>query len=331
MSRVRTDSFSASAVAFLTDSEVRERLDFAELVGEIEAAHVALARGGARLFTIVRESLAGGAVFGIKSGSWLDRGLLGLKQGGYWSGNKALGMPRHQAVVCLFDPTTGRLDAVVEATTLTALRTAAATSVAAKRLAARWTTALVIGVGQQAEAQARALSWAFPGVSIRCYDAHRRDPRRAASLADRLERDGLPAKAAPRLRRAVEEADLIVTATPSQTPLFPASWLQPGAHVSAVGADTRGKRELDARLLASAKLVVDDWDQSSEIGECQYGECLRNGDRPSTLGEVLAGMRPGRESSDEITVFDSTGLAIQDLVAARLALRTRGVAANRQA
>jgi alanine dehydrogenase len=323
-----TNSFSARALTFVSDTDVRERLDFAELVGEIETAHVALAHGEARLFTIVRESLAGGDVFGIKSGSWLARGLLGLKQGGYWPNNRALGMPSHQSIVCLFDPTTGRLNAVVEATTLTALRTAAATSIAAKRLAARWTTALVIGVGQQAEAQARALAWTFPGIGIQCHDAHRTDATRAASLADRLQRDGLEAKAAPRLREAIQEAHMIVTATPSQTPLFPSSWLQMGTHVSAVGADTRGKRELDARLLATAKVVVDDWGQSRNIGECQYGDCLRDGVRPSTLGEVLAGIRPGRESSEEITVFDATGLAIQDLVAAQLSLRTSGGAAN---
>jgi ornithine cyclodeaminase/alanine dehydrogenase-like protein (mu-crystallin family) len=133
------------------------------------------------------------------------------------------------------------------------------------------------------------------------------------------------------VRECVEAAEVLVTATPARQPVVESSWVKPGTHINAIGADAPGKQELEAALLKRARVIVDDRDQAFHSGEVNVPlekGILRPEEIPATLGEVVAGSKPGRTSRDEITVFDSTGLAIQDLAVARLAYercRERGL------
>ena len=123
---------------------------------------------------------------------------------------------------------------------------------------------------------------------------------------------------------SLAEADVVITVTPSQRPLIEHGWLRPGTHVSAMGADTRGKQELAAALVAAAAVFVDEPAQAISIGECQHAFAaglITLADVRGTLGEVIAGLKPGRRSDGEITLFDGTGVALQDLAVAELAVR----------
>ncbi|HEY8870462.1 MAG TPA: hypothetical protein VIM30_13880 [Candidatus Limnocylindrales bacterium] len=125
------------------------------------------------------------------------------------------------------------------------------------------------------------------------------------------------------LEAEVRAADVVVTVTPSTVPLVERAWLRPGAHVSAMGADTRGKQEHEVATLPAARVIVDDWPQARSLGECQHAVAAGLfADRPpATIGEVIAGTAGGRMSADEITLFDATGIALQDLAVAALAER----------
>ena len=156
----------------------------------------------------------------------------------------------------------------------------------------------------------------LPIEEVRCYD---KDGAAADALVRDAAANGLRATAAKSAEEAIAGADVVVTATPSFQPIVQQEWIQPGMHVNAFGADTRGKQEIDEKLMPRAKVVVDYLPQSREIGECQHA--FRSGlieGVHAELGEILAGKKPGRESEAEITLFDATGIALQDLaVAAR--------------
>ena len=135
---------------------------------------------------------------------------------------------------------------------------------------------------------------------------------------------GLALEPQPRPRETVAEADMVITVTPSQQPLIEAGWLRAGTHVSAMGADTRGKQELAAAVVVAASVFADEPEQAVSIGECQHAFAaglITLSDLRGTLGEVIAGLCQGRRSDGEITVFDGTGVALQDLAVAQLAVR----------
>ena len=144
---------------------------------------------------------------------------------------------------------------------------------------------------------------------------------RAEACAREWVEQGLEGRAAPTARHAVEGADVVVTTTPSREPLVMGEWIGPGVHVNAVGADAKGKRELDAALLLRAKYVTDKTNQCASIGELQHTPAAAV---HAELGEICAGLLPGRTAPDEVTVFDSTGCSFQDLVVAGYVLQVAG-------
>lgn len=227
-------------------------------------------------------------------------------------GNPKRGRPSIYGTVILNDAATGEPRAVMDGSLLTKMRTAAASALAARTLGRRDSRTLgVVGCGAQAPAQVEAFRHAFRLREILLAD---RGPGKAETLARRL---GPPARPA-----TIEEAagcDLLVTVTPARGPVVRRQWVRPGTHISAIGADGPGKQELDPALLRAAKVVVDDPEQAEKGGEINvpvsrglYSIRRVHG----TLGQVLAGKRPGRTSRDEITLFDSTGLALQDVALA---------------
>jgi len=222
------------------------------------------------------------------------------------------GLPAVLGMYILSDPATGEPLAVMDATYLTATRTGAAAGVASKYLARGDSKSVgFIGCGVQAHAALAALRVVFGDLEV---VAHDRDGAAAETFA---------IQAGGRAAEAVEAAgcDVVCTLTPSRTPVVESQWIRPGTHINALGADGPGKQELEMRILRDAKVVIDDLHQAKGGGEINValsrGE-LRVDDLYGSLGEVVAGMKPGRETDDEITVFDSTGLAIQDVSVARI-------------
>ncbi|OZI34099.1 ornithine cyclodeaminase family protein [Bordetella genomosp. 10] len=248
--------------------------------------------------------------FSVKAGA--TRATAGVKMGFNWPSNKALGMPSHNSIIVIFDQSVGRITAVIEAGVVNAYRTSAADAVAVDALArpdARCLT--VFGAGNQAGYECLALARIRPIEEIRVVN---RDAEEARIFVERLARHGLRATLAE-AEEGCRAADIIVTATPSRAPLFEAAWVRPGAHVSTMGADSQGKQEAPVALLERASLFCDLPEQSTRIGELQHlAGPIAAGDKPLTaVGRVLAGTAPGRQSDEEITLFDSSGIALQDL------------------
>ncbi len=251
--------------------------------------------------------------FSVKSGS--APGYAGVKLGSYWPSNDALGIPRHGTTIVLLDEQNGRLAAVVEAAQVNAFRTAAADAVSADVLARRDATTLtVFGNGHQALYECLALSRIRP---IERINVVARDPARGEAFVTELSERGLEAHLSD-ARSACEAADVITCATASRGPLFEADWVRPGTHVASMGSDTRGKQELPPDLLRRARLFCDLPAQSVVIGEFQHiGDGVADGVLGLTaIGDVLSGAAQGRVNRDDITVFDSSGIALQDLAVA---------------
>lgn len=236
---------------------------------------------------------------------------------------RKFGLPTVMATILLIEPKNGKLLAILGGTRITALRTGAAGGIAAKYLARKDSeTAGFIGTGVQARTQLLALLSVFPSLTkIRAWDASPKAAEafvaEAKSKANRLE-----ATSAATAEDAVEGADIVVTTTPSTKPVVQNSCVSDGMHFNCIGADAPGKEEMDPAILRRAKIVVDDWDQASHSGEINVPlsqGMLSKEDVWAELGEVVAGKKPGRLSPGEVTVFDSTGLAIQDAVTAELA------------
>ena len=225
-------------------------------------------------------------------------------------GNPARGLPTVTGLVLLSNAETGALEAVLDAVAVTALRTAAAAVVALDTLHGRASSVAVVGCGANGAEAARMLT--ARGVRPLVWDV---DPMRCAAVAGEL-----GAEVAGSLADALA-SDAVITVTPGREILFAAGSLRAGQHVSLMGADGPGKAELAIEELERGRVFCDDWQQASHGGELTAAVAAGRLDRRDVtpLGAVLAGEAPGRTADDEITLFDSTGLAIQDLAIARLA------------
>lgn len=265
-----------------------------------------------RVFPVVREPLSTGGVFGIKSGDVQAQGLLGFKAAGFWPANRQRGGEPHQATILLIDPATGRPLCVIDGNTVTTVRTGAAGGLGLQQLARPDSTRLCIfGTGVQARIQLDFALRLLPSLREVLY-VGTSGQRNAAFEAHFAQRCHI-APASDR-NAAVAQSDIVITATPGGGALFDLQAVQPGTHLNCVGADTRGKRELPEGLLPRAHLVVDDRTQAQQIGETQWAP-----DTPSIeLGDLLTGKTPFERAPADITVFDMTGLALQDLTVARL-------------
>ncbi len=248
--------------------------------------------------------------FSIKSAATAS--FAGLKVGSFWPGNPAIGLPRHNSVILLFDQNVGRVEWVIEAGKVNAYRTAAADAVAADVLARKDASVLTIfGAGNQALFECIAIARVREISQVLVVA---RDSERGEAFVDTLRAQGLNAEQAP-AQAACEQADIVVTATPAREPLFSAGWIRPGTHVVSMGSDAAGKQELPPELFERAALFCDYPAQAVVMGDLQHF----GGDRAriTALGDVLLGRAKGRTSQDQITVFDSSGIALQDLTIAR--------------
>lgn len=285
----------------------------------IEDCFAAMSRGEAYNFPVVREALGEGRQYGFKSG--LDRAAaqMGVKAGGYFPGNAARGMINHQSSVFLFDPESGRPVAMVGGNLLTALRTAAAAAISIDRLARADAKVLgMVGAGHQAGFQLRAAARARTFDRVIAWNLH---PDMLPKLGEIAAELGLPFEAVPLERMA--EADVIVTITSSPAASLMADHVSPGTHLACMGTDTVGKQEVEPALLARARVFTDEVAQSVSIGEAQHavGAGLIAAGDITPLGDVISGRHGGRASGDEITLFDGTGVGLQDIAVAAMAVR----------
>ncbi|MEM6617252.1 MAG: iminosuccinate reductase BhcD [Pseudomonadota bacterium] len=294
----------------------------------VEAVFAAMATGDAWNFPVVREALGyQDALYGFKSGFDKAGLALGLKSGGYWPNNAAKGLTNHQSTVVLFDPDTGRPKALVGGNYLTAVRTAAASSVSIAHLARRDAKVIgMVGAGHQSTFQLRA---ALEQRSFEKIVAWNIDMSMLAGLQAVAEEHGIAFEGLEREALGAE-ADVIIAITSAHEPLVMKEWIKPGTHIACMGTDTVGKQEVDPALVAASKTFTDEIAQSTTLGEAQHAvaQGLMKADDITPIGAVINGTAPGRTSENEITLFDGTGVGLQDLAAAAVAVE-RAVASGK--
>ena len=305
----------------ISEKIARQTVNITDAITAVEKVFSAMEKGKAENYPVVRESLESmKAVFGVKSGYDGQGMALGLKAGGYWSENLSRGLENHQSGILLFDHETGRAKAVISATYLTGLRTAASSALAAKYIARKESKVLgIIGAGGQAVYQIMGMKALLGIEKVIAFDL---SPKKIETLGEKMSEINLPFEAAD-AQATAEQADIIVTVTPSKSPVIKKKWIRSGTHICAMGADTKGKQELPEDLVAASSVFVDSIEQAITIGECQKAYGLGLISRSSikgTLGGLINGSVPGRKNRDEITVFDGTGVALQDLAVAQLSI-----------
>jgi len=297
-----------SAVPFLSGSDVEAAVSPERALEAVREAFIAYARGEWSMPPKVYVPAYPAGDF--RAMPALGAGHALLKWVTSFPGNPALGLPTVAGLVLLSDASNGTLRAVLDAGAVTALRTGAAAVLAAETLGrSDAQTAAVVGAGVNGKAAAR--TFLARGRDVALYDV---DPERATQAAHELD-------AGVATRDEALAADLLVTMTPGHEILLPEGSLRPGQHVSLMGADGPGKAEIAVEELLRARIFADDWEQASHNGELAHAvERGLTRDHMTQLGDVLAGTAPGRQSKDDITIFDSTGLAIQDLAIALVAI-----------
>lgn len=286
----------------------------------VEQVFAAMARDTAYNFPVIREAIGhADALYGFKSGFDRESLALGLKSGGFWPRNADRGLTNHQSTIFLFDADTGRCRAVVGGNLLTALRTAAASAVSIRHLARPDARVLgMIGAGHQSTFQLRAALDQRDFDRVVGWNLNPADLDRLAKVADER---GIPFQAVD-LDQLGAQADVIITITSSFAPILQAAQVRPGTHLACMGTDTKGKQEVEAALLGKASVFTDEVAQSVTIGEAQHAvaQGLIAPDDITQIGAVINGDRPGRVSDDQITLFDGTGVGLQDLAVASAAV-----------
>ncbi len=316
-----TSETNSGGLVIVTEDACKAVIDRASSFTAVESVFAAMAKGDAYNFSVIREAIGhADALYGFKSG--FDRAgmALGLKSGGYWPGNMDKGLTNHQSTIFLFDPDTGKLKALVGGNYLTAVRTAASSAVSVAHLAREGSKTLgIIGAGHQASFQLRA------AVEQRQFEkivAWNKSPERLGHLAKVAADIGLPFDVLER-EQVAAQSDVIITITSAHESLLMNDWVRPGTHIACMGTDTRGKQEVDPQLFASASIFTDEVAQSITIGEAQHaveqGLIAQSGITP--IGDVINGVHGGRSSAEEVTLFDGTGVGLQDLAVASTAVR----------
>jgi ornithine cyclodeaminase/alanine dehydrogenase len=316
-----------ATLRILSACDLERILRMEDVVGVVERAYILYSSGQAGVFPILSKEFEHERnEMDIKAGHLAGAGLYGLKIIGWAADNPVKrNIPALAGLVVVMEIESQQPLGLVEARTVTRLRTGAAGAVGARVLSREDSkVALVVGLGEQGEAQVEGLMNARPGLNrvIACA----RDPEKTKAYVAKMQKrfpsalfEGIGFED---LAGGCREADIIVTCTPSHKPFLEKSWIRPGTHINAIGADLAGKQELEVELVASARLVGDSRDQVLRQGECQtaFKAGLISAEDVGEIGEILLGLKPGRSSDKEITIFDATGMAIQDILTAELSL-----------
>jgi ornithine cyclodeaminase/alanine dehydrogenase-like protein (mu-crystallin family) len=309
----------------LSEAAVRRLVEIDELIAALERAHAEFSTGGAVMPVrqVVPLPEIGGRITTMPAYLWAERAL-GMKVVTFFKDNPARGLPAILGTIHLYSAETGKLAAIMDGTYITAIRTACASAMATHALANPDTPVLgILGAGVQARSHIAALARVRKIAKIKIYSPSGASARTVKDELEPLVK--LPIEPAPSAEAAVRGADLVVTATSAPTPVLDRAWLKPGAHINAVGSHRPDLRELDAATLKAARLFVDSRDAiMAECGDVLLAikeGAIQAGDASTEIGEVLAGKKPGRTSSSDITLYKSVGIAVQDVATAALVYR----------
>ena len=306
----------------LSEKEIRRLIDIEEMIGALEKAHLQFSTGKAVMPVrlVVPLPQIKGRITSMPAYLGEDRAL-GMKVVTYFQQNPKEGLPAILATIMLYSPETGKILALMDGSFITAVRTACASAMATKILANPESSTLgVLGAGVQARAHIRALCQVRAIKRIKLYSPSGNSARR---LKEELEPEvKIEIEPVESAEKTVRGADLLVTATTAKEPILNSSWLRPGAHINAIGSHRPDLREIDAATMKRAKVFVD----SREAIMVECGDVLlaiKEGaiaERHASveIGEVLAGNKPGRTTPEEITLYKSVGIAVQDVAAAQL-------------
>jgi alanine dehydrogenase len=302
----------------LKRSDVANLLSIGECITSVEHAFKLYASGDARPPGILGIPAEDGG-FHIKAGIMnLRKKYFAAKINANFPGNDKYRLPTIQGVIAVLDAEKGKLLALMDSIEITILRTGAATAVAAKYLAKTNAKKVSIcGSGNQGKISLRAIKTVRSIEEVSIFDI---DRKKAEMFAHDLSTElNIPIHVATDPERAVHESDICVTCTSSKKPILFRKFIAPGTFVAAVGSDSEEKQELEPSLLTVGKLVTDITAQCALIGELHHGieaGVMKKSDVYAELGQIITGEKPGRESNEEIIIFDSTGSALQDIVSA---------------
>ena len=307
-----------SKVLFLSGSEIKKLFKMSDALKVVERAFRLQAEGKVimppKLYLNLREHQGD-----FRAMPAYIEGSVGIKWVSAYPGNSRYNLPTVMATIILCEPSSGKPLAIMDGTYITGMRTGAAGGIAVKYLAREGSSTVgIIGAGMQGKTQLIAISEVLPRIEeVKVFDQYQ-----GASLKYAAEMEAnlnLNIRPVDTIAEAAE-ADIVVTATPSGKPIIGKHHIRPGTHINAIGADAKGKQELEADLLRSARIVVDDIEQASHSGVINVplsDGALKVEDIYGTIGEIVAGLKEGRQNEREITVFDSTGLATQDIICAK--------------
>lgn len=312
---------------WLSEADVRAVLSLPDCIDAMQHALAAFSTG--QVYQPVRTAfeLRPRTFFALMPAYQADHGVLGAKLVSVIPENAARNLPTHLAAISLFDPEDGQLLAVMDGRWITELRTAAASALSTRHLArADASTLAILGSGVQARSHLKALSLVRNFRDVRVWSP---TPEHVRAFVDEM---GQSTRATSTAADAVRGADVVVLATNAIAPAIDDAWVDPGAHVIAIGACRPSQREIDPALVARARLVVDSRDaalqESGDIVQAISEGRITPEQAHLELGEILAGHKPGRQNNQEVTLFKSLGLAIEDVAAAALTYR-RAKSANR--
>ena len=314
-------------IRILSRKQTEMVLDMETVIGDIEKVYSMKSKKTGELFPMIfHEFEPGVADMDIKSGTLGDAGIFGLKLVSWYGSNAEKGLPLLTGTVMVFDLETGKPLGLLSAEHLTGMRTGAAGAIGAKYLSRKGAeNLLLVGAGHQAAYQIEAALLALPSIKkVRIYDPINGD--NAVKLRDKcvVKHDKTGFEAASDIKSAVGESDVIITVTPSRKPLILKEWVKKGTHFSCVGADMTGKQEIDENIFADATIFVDDMKQALSVGECEIPVkkgTIAKESIAGEIGELINGDKKGRATDDDITIYDSTGIALQDLMTANRALK----------
>lgn len=310
------------SLRIVNSEQTKSLLSMEQAVADVALAYELFAEQAAGVFpVIVHQFEKGKREMDLKSGHLAGAGVFGMKMLGFCSENSSRGLPPLSGLIAVMDVDRQCPIGIVDGTPITFMRTGAAGGVAARTFARKNSKrAFIIGAGNQGRAQLLGLVTAMPTLE-EIYVADRTDAyslkfvEEQRTLFPTLKFVAVPYKT---LKDELCTADIIVTCTRAESYFLKKEWVRPGTHINAIGTDMPGKQEIDPMLMKRVKLFADSRSQVVEKGECQY--IAKQGELVATdideIGEVLIGKKEGRISDDEITLFDATGMAIQDLIVA---------------
>ena len=301
---------------FIDREEVARRLTYPAAIRIVREAMIALSRGETRQLLRSILPLSDGRLYGVMTGALGSQAVFGSKLISVFQDNFAKGKPSHQGLVVLFEPGSGAPVCAVDATEITAIRTAAASAVATDALARSDARRLaILGYGEQASTHVRALREVRRLESVTVWG---RSPERALEFARRTERElGIRVGAARSVPEAVAEADIVCTVSAASEPILLGKWVRPGTHLNLVGSGYLGPVEVDGALVAASRFIADSREgclrQGAEFVKAREAGLIGDDHLVAEIGQVLSGDVPGRRTPEEITVYKSLGHIVQDL------------------